>query len=132
MTVAGRFWVQGGVEGDRHPDLFAYGLAVYSEALAEHEDDLQRAVDSQILEGVDLDWKKDFYPGTDAGKKELAKDVCAMANTAGGMVVIGVAGRRITLTVVRISAGLAAQETPVSSALGIPVLAARGAWAAWS
>ncbi|KAB2588328.1 ATP-binding protein [Streptomyces arboris] len=85
-----------------------------------------------MLEGVDLDWKKDFYPGTDAGKKELAKDVCAMANTAGGMVVIGVAGRRITLTVVRISAGLAAQETPVSSALGIPVLAARGAWAAWS
>ncbi|MFI9060203.1 helix-turn-helix domain-containing protein [Streptomyces anulatus] len=54
------------------------------------EDDLQRAVDSQIPEGVDLDWKKDFYPGTDAGKKELAKDVCAMANTAGGMVVIGV------------------------------------------
>ncbi|MFH9757290.1 helix-turn-helix domain-containing protein [Streptomyces griseus] len=54
------------------------------------EADLQRAVDSQIPEGVDLDWKKDFYPGTDAGKKELAKDVCAMANTAGGMVVIGV------------------------------------------
>ncbi|WP_331734874.1 ATP-binding protein [Streptomyces sp. NBC_00887] len=54
------------------------------------EDDLQRAVDSQIPEGVDLDWKKDFYQGTDAGKKELAKDVCAMANTAGGMVVIGV------------------------------------------
>ncbi|WP_406729621.1 ATP-binding protein [Streptomyces sp. GD-15H] len=41
-------------------------------------------------EGVDLDWKKDFYQGTDAGKKELAKDVCAMANTVGGMVVIGV------------------------------------------
>lgn len=54
------------------------------------EDDLQRAVDSQIPEGVDLDWKKDFYQGTDAGKKELAKDMCAMANTAGGMVVIGV------------------------------------------
>ncbi|MFD4239622.1 helix-turn-helix domain-containing protein, partial [Streptomyces sp. NPDC058542] len=31
-----------------------------------------------------------LLPGTDAGKKELAKDVCAMANTAGGMVVIGV------------------------------------------
>ncbi|MFF3313532.1 helix-turn-helix domain-containing protein [Streptomyces sp. NPDC002952] len=54
------------------------------------EDDLQRAVDSQIPESVDLDWKKDFYKGTDAGKKELAKDVSAMANTAGGMVVIGV------------------------------------------
>ncbi|WP_217211901.1 helix-turn-helix domain-containing protein [Streptomyces sp. AC550_RSS872] len=64
-------------------------------ALGQHpddltEDDLQRAVDSQIPESVDLDWKKDFYQGTDAGKKELAKDVSAMANTAGGMVVTGV------------------------------------------
>ncbi|MEV6809789.1 ATP-binding protein [Streptomyces sp. NPDC051132] len=54
------------------------------------EDDLQRAVENHIPESVDLDWKKDFYKGTDAGKKELAKDVSAMANTAGGMVVIGV------------------------------------------
>ncbi|MFJ3825577.1 AlbA family DNA-binding domain-containing protein [Streptomyces nodosus] len=54
------------------------------------EDDLQRAVENNIPEGVDLDWKNDFYKGTDAGKKELAKDVSAMANTAGGMVVIGV------------------------------------------
>ncbi|WP_052190207.1 helix-turn-helix domain-containing protein [Streptomyces sp. NRRL S-1824] len=54
------------------------------------EDDLQRAVDNQIPEGVDLDWKKDFYQGTDAGKKELAKDVSAMANTVGGLLVIGV------------------------------------------
>ncbi|MEV0226769.1 ATP-binding protein [Streptomyces sp. NPDC050704] len=54
------------------------------------EDDLQRAVENHIPESVDLDWKKDFYKGTDADKKELAKDVSAMANTAGGMVVIGV------------------------------------------
>ncbi|MFF1717396.1 helix-turn-helix domain-containing protein [Streptomyces sp. NPDC058268] len=54
------------------------------------EDDLQRAVENHIPESVDLDWKKDFYKGTDAGKKELAKDVSAMANTAGGMVVSGV------------------------------------------
>jgi hypothetical protein len=54
------------------------------------EDDLQRAVENHIPESVDLDWKKDFYKGTDPGKKELAKDVSAMANTAGGMVVIGV------------------------------------------
>ncbi|MFD6798773.1 helix-turn-helix domain-containing protein [Streptomyces cyaneofuscatus] len=54
------------------------------------EDDLQRAVDNQIPEGVDLDWKRDYYPGTDAGRKELAKDVSAMANTVGGLLVIGV------------------------------------------
>ncbi|MER7832191.1 ATP-binding protein [Streptomyces sp. NPDC095602] len=64
-------------------------------ALGRHPDDitegdLQRAVENQIPEGVDLDWKKDFYAGTDAGKKELAKDVSAMANTVGGLVVIGV------------------------------------------
>jgi hypothetical protein len=54
------------------------------------EDDLQRAVEDHVPESVDLDWKKDFYKATDADKKELAKDASAMANTAGGMVVIGV------------------------------------------
>ncbi|KAB2589915.1 hypothetical protein F5983_24725 [Streptomyces arboris] len=33
---------------------------------------------------------EDFYQGTDAGKKELAKGVCAMADIVGGSVVIGV------------------------------------------
>ncbi|MFI5672844.1 helix-turn-helix domain-containing protein [Streptomyces sp. NPDC051704] len=64
-------------------------------ALGRHPDDLteadlQRAVDNRIPEGVDLDWKKDFHPGSDAGRKELAKDVAAMANTVGGLLVIGV------------------------------------------
>ncbi|MFC8495068.1 helix-turn-helix domain-containing protein, partial [Streptomyces sp. NPDC057235] len=54
------------------------------------EDDLRRAVDSQVPEGGDLDWKKDFYAGTDAGRKELAKDISAMANTVGGLLVVGV------------------------------------------
>lgn len=54
------------------------------------EDDLQRAVESRMPESVDLAWKRSFYLGTDAGKKELAKDVSAMANTAGGVVVIGI------------------------------------------
>ncbi|MFF6895996.1 dsDNA nuclease domain-containing protein [Streptomyces microflavus] len=61
----------------RHPDQL-------------NEDDLRRAVDRQIPEGVDLAWKKGFPQGTDEGKKELAKDVCAMANTGGGLLVIGV------------------------------------------
>ncbi|MEV6011988.1 ATP-binding protein [Streptomyces sp. NPDC051976] len=64
-------------------------------ALGQHPDDLtedalQNAIDNQIPEAADLDWKKDFYGGSDAGKKELAKDVSAMANTVGGMIVIGV------------------------------------------
>lgn len=62
---------------DRHPDDLT-------------EADLRRAVEEQVPEGADLDWKKDFYEGGDAAKKELAKDVSAMANTVGGVVVIGV------------------------------------------
>ncbi|MFI8793900.1 RNA-binding domain-containing protein [Streptomyces sp. NPDC055105] len=54
------------------------------------EGDLQRAVESRMPESVDLAWKRSFYLGTDAGKEELAKDVSAMANTAGGVVVIGI------------------------------------------
>jgi hypothetical protein len=54
------------------------------------EEDLQRAVGNRVPESVDLDWKKDFYDAKDAGKKELAKDVAAMANTVGGLLVIGV------------------------------------------
>ncbi|MEU7384684.1 MULTISPECIES: ATP-binding protein [unclassified Streptomyces] len=61
----------------RHPDHLTEG-------------DLQRAVESRMPESVDLAWKRSFYLGTDAGKKELAKDVSAMANTAGGVVVIGI------------------------------------------
>ncbi|NEA69024.1 hypothetical protein [Streptomyces sp. SID12488] len=53
-------------------------------ALGRHPDDLtedglQRAVENHIPESADH-----FCPGTDAGKKELAKDVSAMADTAEG------------------------------------------------
>jgi hypothetical protein len=54
------------------------------------EEHLQAAVNSEVPEGPDLDWKREFYSGTNAGKKELAKDVCAMANTGGGLIAIGV------------------------------------------
>lgn len=50
----------------------------------------QHAVDEHVPEHFDLDWKRDMYEGSDAGKKELAKDVAAMANTGGGLVVVGV------------------------------------------
>ncbi|MEU9979249.1 ATP-binding protein [Streptomyces sp. NPDC051014] len=63
-------------------------------ALGRHPDDLTednlQCSGEPDTESVDLDWKKDFYKGTDAGKKELAKDMSAMPNTAGGMVIIGV------------------------------------------
>ncbi|MFD4925291.1 helix-turn-helix domain-containing protein [Streptomyces goshikiensis] len=70
------------------PARLTAGLGRHPDDLTEA--DLQRAVDNRIPEGVDLDWKKDFYPGSDGGKKELAKDVAAMANTVGGLLVIGV------------------------------------------
>jgi hypothetical protein len=54
------------------------------------EEHLQAAVDREVPEGPDLDWKRDYYTAADAGKKELAKDVCAMANTGGGLITIGI------------------------------------------
>ena len=53
-------------------------------------DDIQTLVDSEEPEGVTLEYKQqiDTSPG---GKKELAKDVSAMANSQGGHLIIGLA-----------------------------------------
>lgn len=40
--------------------------------------------------GDDLDWKKALPPSDEKKKKEFAKDVAAMANTKGGLIVFGV------------------------------------------
>ena len=53
-------------------------------------DDIQALVDNQEPEGVTLEYKRELNtsPG---GKKELAKDVSAMANSQGGHLIIGLA-----------------------------------------
>src|SRR5216684_1676316 len=52
--------------------------------------DLQRAVGNKLQESFDLEFKEALFLPTDAGKHELAEDVAAMANTRGGLVVLGI------------------------------------------
>lgn len=51
---------------------------------------LSRLVDGRIREDHDLDFKQQLYGGTDSAKKNLAGDVAALANTVGGVLVLGV------------------------------------------
>ncbi|BCJ65108.1 AlbA family DNA-binding domain-containing protein [Polymorphospora rubra] len=55
---------------------------------------LERAVSEGVLEQENLDWKK-ALPGKDQGQiDEFAKDVAAMANSRGGLIVYGVSEER--------------------------------------
>lgn len=53
---------------------------------------IQRAVDEQLAEHDDLDWKACLPDRSD--REEFAKDVAAMANSGGGLLVYGVAEAR--------------------------------------
>jgi Schlafen, AlbA_2 len=52
--------------------------------------DLRGLVNAQAQEAFDLDFKATHYGGTDKEKRALAVDVAAMANTAGGVILIGI------------------------------------------
>jgi len=54
------------------------------------EADLRRLVDNGVPEGRDLEFKRDAFGSDDAAKREFLKDVSALANTAGGDLIIGV------------------------------------------
>jgi hypothetical protein len=56
---------------------------------------IERAVASGLREDDRLDWKQASYQG-DKAKEEFAKDVAALANARGGIIVIGVAEERGT------------------------------------
>lgn len=55
-----------------------------------NEDDVQTLVDNTEKESLILEYKKEIH-GTDNEKKELSKDITAMANTDGGYFIIGIA-----------------------------------------
>jgi hypothetical protein len=55
-----------------------------------NEQDLQELVDSQVPEGVRVEYKLKNYGNSDSDKRELLKDVSAFANSHGGHLIIGV------------------------------------------
>ena len=54
------------------------------------EKDLIELVDAQVPEGLRLDFKLTNYGKSDSDKRELLKDVSALANSHGGHLVIGI------------------------------------------
>jgi hypothetical protein len=48
-------------------------------------------VGNQVPEAFDLDFKSEMYGGSDREKRDAATDVAALANTAGGLIVLGIA-----------------------------------------
>lgn len=54
-------------------------------------DMVQRATDDRLQESDDLDWKEQLpQPPRDGRWNEFAKDVAAMANTRGGLLIFGI------------------------------------------
>jgi hypothetical protein len=51
---------------------------------------LRGLVEVHLPEAFDLDFKKALYGSSDSEKRNLAVDVAAMANTAGGVILIGI------------------------------------------
>lgn len=54
------------------------------------QDDLQALVTGQVSENIRLEYKRDLYGQNDNSKKELLKDVSALANSQGGHLIIGI------------------------------------------
>lgn len=52
--------------------------------------DIRRLVEEQVQEDQFLEFKREPYPATEAGKREMIKDVSAFANAAGGYIFIGI------------------------------------------
>jgi predicted HTH transcriptional regulator len=71
---------------------------------------IQAAVAAGVEESRDLDFKDDHYAKTDAAAAELAKDVAALANHVGGLIVIGV--REEELRAVELTPGSLADDPP--------------------
>ncbi|MCH7667323.1 MAG: putative DNA binding domain-containing protein, partial [Acidobacteria bacterium] len=60
----------------------------------EKEEDLAWFVDNAIQETIDLEYKAERYGGNDSQRREFLKDIGAMANANGGLVIIGIRERQ--------------------------------------
>jgi len=54
------------------------------------EADLKRLIENRVPESITLEFKRDPYGANDQAKKEWLKDISALANTAGGDLIIGI------------------------------------------
>jgi len=52
--------------------------------------ELRKLVEDNVSEDRDLDFKREAYPQSDGGTRELTKDVTAFANADGGYIILGV------------------------------------------
>jgi hypothetical protein len=57
---------------------------------------IEQAVSAGVTEQIDLDWKRERHDTKANWHEEFAKDVAAMANSGGGLIVIGVNEDRAT------------------------------------
>ena len=48
-------------------------------------------ISNQVAEAFDLDFKSEMYGSSDRDKRDAATDVAALANTAGGLIIGGIA-----------------------------------------
>lgn len=55
------------------------------------EQNLLRLVEGHVPEDADLDYKSKLYEPNEKGNTDLASDTAAMANTVGGLIVVGIA-----------------------------------------
>ena len=58
------------------------------------EADVRALVESGLEEHLQLEYKSELYDDSDRGRKEFLLDVCMFANTAGGILLLGVTERR--------------------------------------
>jgi hypothetical protein len=64
-------------------------------------------VTNRVPESFDLDYKRELYAKDDKGRDALANDVAALANTAGGILILGIVEDR--------------QTSEAAAALGVPL-----------
>jgi hypothetical protein len=58
------------------------------------EADVRTLLDTQLSEHLQLEYKSALYDDNDRGNREFLQDICMLANTAGGILLIGVSERR--------------------------------------
>jgi hypothetical protein len=58
------------------------------------EADVRRLIDTELAEHLQLEYKSAPYENNDRGNREFLQDICMFANTAGGVLLIGISEKR--------------------------------------